>query len=123
MATWVHSSMAAGPPATTCQVVPVPVQNSHVFCGVRYSTYPRWAPGVPVRDETTARYPLPPVGRTQAANVKTVGGLSCGEKPTLRPLVPSKLAAVAVKAGLSKADFDATVAIHPTMAEELVLMR
>jgi glutathione reductase (NADPH) len=32
-------------------------------------------------------------------------------------------AAVAVKAGLSKADFDATVAIHPTMAEELVLMR
>ncbi len=32
-------------------------------------------------------------------------------------------AAVAVKAGLNKADFDATVAIHPTMAEELVLMR
>ncbi|TMM50266.1 glutathione-disulfide reductase [Qipengyuania marisflavi] len=32
-------------------------------------------------------------------------------------------AAVAVKAGLSKADFDATVAIHPTMAEELVLLR
>ena len=32
-------------------------------------------------------------------------------------------AAVAVKAGLTKADFDATVAIHPTMAEELVLMR
>ena len=32
-------------------------------------------------------------------------------------------AAVAVKAGLTKADFDATCAIHPTMAEELVLMR
>ncbi|MXO68142.1 glutathione-disulfide reductase [Pelagerythrobacter marinus] len=32
-------------------------------------------------------------------------------------------AAVAVKAGLTKADFDATVAIHPTMAEELVLLR
>lgn len=32
-------------------------------------------------------------------------------------------AAVAVKAGLTKADFDATVAIHPTMAEELVLMK
>jgi len=32
-------------------------------------------------------------------------------------------AAVAVKAGLAKADFDATVAIHPTMAEELVLLR
>lgn len=32
-------------------------------------------------------------------------------------------AAVAVKAGLTKADFDACVAIHPTMAEELVLMK
>ena len=32
-------------------------------------------------------------------------------------------AAVAVKARLKKADFDATVALHPTMAEELVLMR
>jgi len=32
-------------------------------------------------------------------------------------------AAVAVKAGLTKADFDATVAIHPTLAEELVLMK
>ncbi len=32
-------------------------------------------------------------------------------------------AAIAVKAGLKKADFDATVALHPTMSEELVLMR
>ncbi|WP_116092629.1 glutathione-disulfide reductase [Sphingomonas crusticola] len=32
-------------------------------------------------------------------------------------------AAVAVKAGLTKQDFDNTVALHPSMAEELVLMR
>ncbi len=32
-------------------------------------------------------------------------------------------AAVAVKAGLTKAQFDETVALHPTMSEELVLMR
>ena len=32
-------------------------------------------------------------------------------------------AAIAVKAGLTKADFDATVAIQPTMAEELVLLK
>lgn len=31
--------------------------------------------------------------------------------------------AVAVKMGATKADFDATIAIHPTSAEELVLMR
>ena len=32
-------------------------------------------------------------------------------------------AAIAVKARLTKADFDATFALHPTMAEELVLMK
>jgi glutathione reductase (NADPH) len=32
-------------------------------------------------------------------------------------------AAIAIKAGLTKEDFDATVALHPSMAEELVLMR
>ncbi|GAA4026794.1 glutathione-disulfide reductase [Sphingomonas rosea] len=32
-------------------------------------------------------------------------------------------AAIAVKAQLTKADFDATIALHPSMAEELVLMR
>ncbi len=34
-----------------------------------------------------------------------------------------QVAAVAVKAGLTKHQFDDTVAIHPTMAEELVLLR
>jgi glutathione reductase (NADPH) len=34
-----------------------------------------------------------------------------------------QLAAVAVKMGATKADFDATVALHPTAAEELVTMR
>jgi glutathione reductase (NADPH) len=31
--------------------------------------------------------------------------------------------AVAVRAGLSKADFDRTIGIHPTAAEELVTLR
>jgi glutathione reductase (NADPH) len=34
-----------------------------------------------------------------------------------------QVAAIAVKAKLKKSDFDATIALHPTMAEELVLMR
>jgi glutathione reductase (NADPH) len=34
-----------------------------------------------------------------------------------------QLAAIAVKAGLTKAQWDATCAVHPTMAEELVTMR
>ncbi|HTG39482.1 glutathione-disulfide reductase [Sphingomonas sp.] len=41
------------------------------------------------------------------------------------PDVPEilQVAAVAVKAGLTKAAFDATVALHPSMAEELVLLK
>ena len=41
------------------------------------------------------------------------------------PDVPEmmQLAAVAVKAGLTKAQFDDTVALHPSMAEELVLLK
>jgi glutathione reductase (NADPH) len=34
-----------------------------------------------------------------------------------------QLAAIAVKAGLTKTQWDQTVALHPTAAEELVLMR
>jgi len=34
-----------------------------------------------------------------------------------------QLAAIAVKMGATKADFDATLALHPTTAEELVTMR
>ncbi len=34
-----------------------------------------------------------------------------------------QLAAIAVKMGATKADFDATIALHPTAAEELVTMR
>ncbi len=32
----------------------------------------------------------------------------------------AQLLGIAVKLGATKADFDATVAVHPTMAEELV---
>jgi glutathione reductase (NADPH) len=54
-----------------------------------------------------------------AANDRIVGIHMIGpEAPEIM-----QAAAVAVKAGLTKADFDATVAIHPTMAEELVLFK
>jgi glutathione reductase (NADPH) len=35
----------------------------------------------------------------------------------------AQMAAIAVKMGASKADFDTTIALHPTAAEELVTMR
>ena len=34
-----------------------------------------------------------------------------------------QLAGVAIKMGATKADFDRTVAVHPTMSEEIVTMR
>jgi glutathione reductase (NADPH) len=34
-----------------------------------------------------------------------------------------QMAAIAIKMGATKADFDATVALHPSAAEELVTMR
>ncbi len=54
-----------------------------------------------------------------AASDRIVGiHMICPEAPEIM-----QAAAIAVKAGLTKADFDATVAIHPTMAEELVLFK
>lgn len=54
-----------------------------------------------------------------AANDKIVGIHMIGpESPEIL-----QAAAIAVKVGLTKADFDATTAIHPTMAEELVLFK
>jgi glutathione reductase (NADPH) len=54
-----------------------------------------------------------------AASDKIVGAHMIGpDAPEILQCV-----AVAVKAGLTKAQFDACVAIHPTMAEELVLLR
>ncbi len=35
----------------------------------------------------------------------------------------AQLIAVALRMGATKSDFDATMAVHPTMAEELVTMR
>ena len=53
------------------------------------------------------------------ANDKVVGAHMIGpDAPEILQIV-----AVAVKAGMTKAQFDECVAIHPTMAEELVLLR
>lgn len=67
-------------------------------------------------------------GRNERSLYKLVCDASSGRIVGIHLLGPDapeilQAAAVAVKAGLTKADFDATVAIHPTMAEELVLMR
>ena len=66
--------------------------------------------------------------RNERALYKMVCEASTGRVVGIHMIGPDapeimQAAAVAVKAGLTKADFDATVAIHPTMAEELVLLK
>jgi glutathione reductase (NADPH) len=67
-------------------------------------------------------------GRDERSLYKLVVDGSTDEVVGLHMIGPDapeilQAAAVAVKAKLKKADFDATVALHPSMAEELVLMR
>ena len=67
-------------------------------------------------------------GRNERALYKLVVNSETDEVVGLHMIGPDapeilQAAAVAVKAGLTKAQFDETVALHPTMSEELVLMR
>lgn len=67
-------------------------------------------------------------GRNERALYKMVVNEATDQVVGLHMIGPDapeilQAAAIAVKAGLTKADFDATVALHPSMAEELVLMK
>lgn len=67
-------------------------------------------------------------GRNERSLYKMVCDGESGQVVGLHMIGPDapeilQAAAVAVKAGLTKADFDATVALHPSMAEELVLLK
>jgi glutathione reductase (NADPH) len=67
-------------------------------------------------------------GRNERALYKLVVNSETDEVIGLHMIGPDapeilQAAAIAVKAKLKKEDFDAVVALHPTMAEELVLMR
>ncbi len=67
-------------------------------------------------------------GRNERALYKMVCDASTGRIVGIHMIGPDaaeilQAAAVAVKAGLTKDAFDQTVALHPTMAEELVLLK
>lgn len=67
-------------------------------------------------------------GRDEKVMMKLVVDRDCGRVLGVHMVGPDapeivQGLAIAVKAGLTKADFDRTVAIHPTSAEEFVLMR
>ena len=67
-------------------------------------------------------------GRNERSLIKMVCDGDSGKIVGIHMIAPEapemmQAAAIAVKAGLTKADFDATTAIHPTMAEELVLLK
>ncbi len=78
-----------------------------------------------VSDFKPMKYTLP--GREERAFAKLIADRKTGRvigAHMIGPDAPEIIQgiAIAVKAGLKKADFDATVAIHPSSAEEFVLM-
>jgi len=84
----------------------------------------------PVRTYTSDFRPMKNVlaGRNERSLYKMVVDEATDEIVGVHMIGPDapellQVAAIAVKAKLKKADFDATTALHPTMAEELVLMR
>lgn len=67
-------------------------------------------------------------GRNERALYKMIVNAATDQVVGLHMIGPDapeilQAAAIAVKAGLTKADFDNTVALHPSMAEELVLLK
>ena len=67
-------------------------------------------------------------GRNERALYKMIVNAATDQVVGLHMIGPDapeilQAAAIAGKAGLTKADFDATVALHPSMAEELVLLK
>jgi len=67
-------------------------------------------------------------GRNERSLIKMICDGANGKILGLHMIGPDapeimQAAAVAVKAGMNKSDFDATTAIHPTVAEELVLLK
>lgn len=67
-------------------------------------------------------------GREDRALFKLVVSVATGKVLGCHIVAPGagemiQLAAIAIKMGATKADFDRTVAVHPTMSEELVTMR
>jgi glutathione reductase (NADPH) len=84
----------------------------------------------PVRTYTSDFRPMKNVlaGRNERSLYKLVVDEATDEIVGVHMIGPDapellQVAAIAVKAKLKKVDFDATIALHPTMAEELVLMR
>jgi glutathione reductase (NADPH) len=84
----------------------------------------------PVKTYTTDFRPMKNAlaGRNERSLYKLVVDEASDEVVGIHMIGPDapellQVAAIAVKAKLKKSDFDATLALHPTMAEELVLMR
>ena len=91
-----------------------------VGAGLAGCSKPSAQPNVPPTPPPPSPSPIPTSGPAPSLDTRPrwplTGKLLKNERKARR-------AAVAVKAGLTKQAFDDTVAIHPTMAEELVLLR
>jgi glutathione reductase (NADPH) len=135
---------AVGDVTNRVQLTPVAIREGHAFAdtvfGAVFANPPIASVG-PTEEEARALYPNLQVfksdframknvlaGRAERALYKMLVDGASGKVVALHMIGPDsaeilQAAAIAVKAELTKADFDDTVALHPSMAEELVLMR
>mgnify|MGYP006192043975 CR=1 FL=1 len=91
--------------------------------GVRVEDGP-FALALPAQPAARRRIGLGAPGKDRIGRQDRVDGdVGCAFQPSVDRAEILQAAAIAVKAKLQKADFDRTIALHPTMAEELVLMR
>ncbi len=110
----IPSAVFSHPPIASVGLTEAQARNKYGTIAVHTSDFRAMKNVLANRDER-ALYKL----ICDAATGKIVGAHIIGPDAAeiMQPL------AICVKAGLTKEQFDATVAIHPTMAEELVLMK
>ncbi len=110
----VPSAVFSQPPVATVGLTEAQARTRHVAIDVYCSTFRPLKHTLSGRDEKTMMKLI-----VERAGQKVVGAHMVGMDA---PEIIQGLA-IAIKAGATKADFDATVGIHPTAAEEFVTMR
>jgi glutathione reductase (NADPH) len=140
----VPSIYAVGDVTNRVQLTPVAIREGHAFADSVFGAKPRTIDYRSIPTAVFANPPIASVGLTEdearaefgdiqvyKSDFRAMKNVLAGRDERvlgLHLIGPDsaeilQAAAIAVKAGLTKAAFDDTVALHPSMAEELVLMK
>jgi len=120
---------AVGDVTNRINLTPVAIREGHAFADTMYGGKPTKVDHLNVPTAVFSEPELGVIGLTEGQARARLAILDV-YKTSFRPMKATlsgrkmiQLVGIAVKMGATKADFDATMAVHPTMAEELVTMR